>query len=632
MATNFAASIQRGGYVDWDALAASADAWSLGHLSRLSAVNIDPYSLQLGELVTAQFRLSASGARNASNGCNNLALDDSSSLALCFGFDLEHIIRDKTENTGFVFLVICGALMEYYHEDFLPHVFHEMAIELGCPPGLILPKHHWKSMLHALNGAIANTQFGLVIDAYVRLDPHRGQCKTQMGNGAAQSTTRFGSMPASPRSIARALTELGRLSRGEIGRLAILGSEEAGFFAALAEWLLGMRVAVRSESGEVLSDRNGHKEPEVIVVFTPGTHSFAATALQQMHIDGAVCRLNVDGGGQAADATQKHLHPVSPGGRLDWHSMARDFYGSDFMGLMKTEDASHTYGIIVGCAARIIEGIFLGSKDDADLALAYFSRTAGPESYGTGFVQTLINYFPGMSKSRSRMEKTLRLSLADAEVTYDKEIQRLGRVCQCSVCTVNGSHSHQHCLVVIVESTITLSLLLANTIVAPGIYPKRSGMQGFYQYWAEKRQTLTVERHESDRGPRFKAIYRDALGLRIPLSVCLCLFTSTNPDVTDPLTLAYSCNGMVAYSDVLHGMVGKRKPSTSITVMAGVIQYQGRVYRSIIADGPVAEKFRNHEIAADQNAEYEIIEPDSPAEPLVLRLKACSTVPIRSDD
>jgi hypothetical protein len=618
----------------WDRFAASSEPWTTEILSKFAAIDVSPYAGQVGELIAEQqFRPSALCIRHVSDGYNNLALHALRSVPLVFGFGQDHLIREKAEAAGFVFLIVMGALMEYYHQDFLPLILYEKTLDLGIPPKLLVSPHHWKAMTRAFNGVLVNTRFGIIVDEYVRLNPHPApfvKHKSAVG-------IRFGTNPASPKSIAKCTQALGDLSKGGTETVTIIGGDDAGLFAAMADWVFGLRTVVRSDSGkELRSNCSGDQKPQVIVIFSqPDKSTSAASRMGSMQLGGITYRLDAEER-EKDDKKEDSLgspHAASPGGRMFWNSLASDFYGSDFTDLLKTSQSDVNIGTIFGCAARVFEGFVKDSqdKDGSNKSSSYFSwRAATPGSYGTGLIETFIAYFPGMSRTRPRMERAQKLSFADAKTEYGKEIARLMAICDCAICHTSAEskprHERRHCLVVIVESTVTLGLLLAKTIVSPEVYPRRAGMDGFCHYRADVRLEMNKKGAEIAPEDRFEFMYHHALLVLtggVTLSACLCLFSATLPTIPDANALAYSCDGIVAYSGLLHGTIGyRREYDTSTRIMAGGIQYHGRAYQSVVADAVLMERIEKGEMVADADTEYEIVEPQDPGQALVLRLKA----------
>jgi len=166
--------------------------------------------------------------------------------------------------------------------------------------------------------------------------------------------------------------------------------------------------------------------------------------------------------------------------------------------------------------------------------------------------------------------------------------------------------------VTIAESTVTLGLVLAKTIVSPDVFPKRAGVE-VSTLLAKKRYDLNRQQTSIPPEDRFDFIYSDALKLLmggLVLAASLCLFTAALPDIHHPNTLAFSCNGMVAYSGLLHGLLGIQGRGIRVVGLWRRYPVPWRVYRSIVADQVLMERIEKGEMVADQDTEYEIVEPD----------------------
>lgn len=59
---------------------------------------------------------------------------------------------------------------------------------------------------------------------------------------------------------------MGRLSAGKEKQVTVMGGQDAGWIAAVAEWLFDFKVVVHGQDGARLYSNCGHFEPEVVVV------------------------------------------------------------------------------------------------------------------------------------------------------------------------------------------------------------------------------------------------------------------------------------------------------------------------------------------------------------------------------
>jgi len=251
--------------------------WSL--LAQFCAIGVEPYTVEVGRLLTQHFKLSIKGERNITHALNNLGLYGRGDENLSFGFGMKHIIHNPTHNTTtFVLTALCGVLMEYFDEEFTARVFSELVKlqQLTLPAPIKPPLRQWKRMVHACNGYLATTRFGIVVEDFVQLN-------STDSKGIPQSTR------ASPQSIAKALHAIGLISSGKEKQMTVVGGQDAGWIAAIAEWLFDFKVVVQGQDGTRLYSNCENLEPEVLVVFDYNME--ADSSVQQMQTKGSLYRL-----------------------------------------------------------------------------------------------------------------------------------------------------------------------------------------------------------------------------------------------------------------------------------------------------------------------------------------------------
>src|SRR5205814_1270495 len=66
----------------------------------------------------------------------------------------------------------------------------------------------------------------------------------------------------SPEAVAKALDFLATLSSGKVNQVQLIGTDDIGWLAAVAEWLLDMRVRINSASGQSLYCNCAGKDPQ----------------------------------------------------------------------------------------------------------------------------------------------------------------------------------------------------------------------------------------------------------------------------------------------------------------------------------------------------------------------------------
>jgi hypothetical protein len=548
--------------------------WSL--LAQYCAIGVDPYTVQVGRLLSDHFKLSVQGERNVSHALNNLGVYGRIDEGLSFGFGTNHIIRNPDLNVGgFVLTALCGVLLEYFDEEFTARVLGELVKlqQLACPAPMTPPLRQWKAMVHSCNGIFATARFGIVIEDFVQLN-------SPDFKGIPQSTH------ASPRSIAQALHAIGLMSSGKEKQMTVMGGQDAGWIAAIAEWLFDFKVLVQGQDGARLYTNCENLEPEVLVVFNYNMEADGSSG--SMPTKGSLYLL--------APGAEPGTNPgPSPSGRVEWHFLAKVF-GERFAKLTADGNAT-TLGLAIGSAARAFEGLVVGKLETASTAsdLATVRNMHSLGSYGAGLVETITTWMPGLRRYTGPMNRGVKMEFEEASACYSEQVAKLRIACgPCDICSLEDNRStiqprtdRKFCKLVIVETIIALGLALSKMIVAADLFPKRAGIEGFYNRQVQKRiQTkdaaLTVLQH-------FVIVFgNELLPMNITrLEVCVEIFGGSDDahDIRDGL-VALSRAGVCAHLVVLEGASGRPGAGEEglIRIVPGKITFQRRVYDRV-SDG-----------------------------------------------
>lgn len=269
-------------------------------------------------------------------------------------------------------------------------------------------------------------------------------------------------------------------------QITVVGGPVVGWFAAVAEWLFDLRIAIYSSAGERLYVNHENQDTQVLLVYDekPGIHaqiqSWTQDSVQALEV---ATRTRPDA--ETRDCIQF-------GGRVVWTSLLLRVFGRSFHHL--THEENRALGAAIGAAARTFQGL-AEDKDFGDRISA--QRKPNPASVGPGLVQIITNWLPELRRSQGLMERQLKLSFEEASKVYFDQIHKLCNVCGCSTCTtrdwktVSASNTtpprHGFCLTALVETIIALGVTLSNVTVTAQIYPTRAGIQNFYAKQSHKR-------------------------------------------------------------------------------------------------------------------------------------------------
>src|SRR5436853_4633838 len=190
--------------------------------------------------------------------------------------------------------------------------------------------YQWERLMHACNGVLATNRFGVLVDDLVRLNPYNHVVTSHIAAGTSAHPRGH----TSPEAVAKALHFLAKLSSGKVNQVQLIGTDDIGWLAAVAEWLLDMRVRINSASGQSLYCNCAGKDPQVELVFESDKED---EALLQLQLRDNAYRLPDIVDDERTNAQEGHyLNPVL-GGRVLWESLFPAVFQDAFMTVLHTE-------------------------------------------------------------------------------------------------------------------------------------------------------------------------------------------------------------------------------------------------------------------------------------------------------
>lgn len=449
-------------------------------LLRFSGARVDPYTRFVSSIIFRDINLSVRGQRNINNAFANLPVYDSIApdQRLAFGWGTKNVIRDRAihESLSYDHLAILTALGENFHEVYGAKVLQALTSAIAGPEDTTPHFSQWRAALHACNGLLATTDFGILVEEYVRLDPYR-----------VMIVKNFESI-FPPTSISEALQALMRVSAKHEKQVTFIGSAVIAWFGTIAEWLCELSVTVHDSAGTLLHSTHKGSEAQVVLVFVeaPGI-KFSFEPWKENGVD--IAKLNIT---EQMYPSNVHTTPFS--GRVAWQSLLPRIFGESFHYL--DHDEAKAFGGMIGGAAKMFQGLALGEGHEKHTELVSIQNQSNTASYGAGLVETLTNWLPELRRFQGRMERALKLNHEEASRAYVEYLGKIRKTCHCGICTSKEEVDkekeglpppHGYCLAVIVETIISLGLVLSRMTVSPGIFPSRAGIQSFYAGQVQKR-------------------------------------------------------------------------------------------------------------------------------------------------
>ncbi|CAF9931424.1 MAG: hypothetical protein HETSPECPRED_007865 [Heterodermia speciosa] len=590
----------RQGQFDWFGLARSTVNWSVGVLARLSAAGVDQYTAVVAQNLCLLFRLGPLGRGNMHNALIELPCFRSVSDAIWFGFGTRHLLRDlaKTEQ-GTLCIGICATLSSCYSEIIAAEVLAEVVSVSKAPVELTPSILEWKNLIHGLNGALHMSIFPRHAERLINLCPGIQPFEYR--------SSLHGSGPAcsSPSSIATALLGIGDVTRGAVEAITIIGGPDAGWLAAVCEWLFGLRIRVNSDNGDVLytnelprlDGSNPNDKIQVLFIYRKdrersGLENNEPSTLQCLervyHLETPTELFQVSTGRYVNSLNS--MPRVS--GRLSWETALSQTFRPEFEALIGMESVM---GRAVGAAARVLTALV--QNEDGILNHIWHEKRRetyerwprhSEASHGRGFVSNLIGWFPELHSVQRIMEETTRETYCDAKSIYETQHSLIRNSCLCDYCKDDFPPEGKgtgFCKVVILETIIYLGQMLSSVGADRRLGLQRHGVEGIYTSILGFRLGIDNPRttHKIN-GVLDVCIYYSGVD-HLQQDVHQ-LFTGETIESRSKLftASAYSQAGICTYFNVLCDLSDAKESINLIHVTPGRIEFHGCPY-DVIQDG-----------------------------------------------
>lgn len=578
-------SLQQQGSISWVDLVNTTISGTVGVLSRMSAAGVDPYTAVVGQTLCTKFWLSQLGRGHVVEALSQLRSFGSLSKALWFGFGLRSVVRTLAETEeGGTCVALCAALSECYHDYVGAEILVEMAKSSKAPDELMPSILQWKALLRSCAGVFASSSFSTRAETYMQFYPYGTHLGLSSGDDYMRS--RFRGISGA-KSIAEALLAIGQVSRRELESVTIIGHADAGWLAAVAEWLFDLSIDVVDIEGALIyKNRVDEGNVQLRIVFEQFNNPnkpILQTTGKTYRLDDATVLIRQEVPGTRVAAV------VS--GRLPWDKVLYSGFGSDFKRLMENTQA---FGGAIGNAARIFKAISHPEEDIHDRYRAQ-CRLYCDASYGQGFITNIVQWFPELGGLRTQMDVGARLSLTDARANYEANLSIIKSACNCERCQTEDDEDEvvleqeKFCCVVLAETIIDIARCLSGMSVASDLCLTRVGLEIFYARHLNNRfGKECYRRYLEEMGPILYVMDLDrgyggeTEDIRVVrLLRALQLFGGRTVVFTSEDVSAASENGICAYLSILADLSDDDQSIGRVTIVPGRIELHGKAYNSL---------------------------------------------------
>jgi len=549
-------------------------------LSQFENASVSPYTVNYSRIAHIKYKASTGGERTFNTCLTNLSVYVATDDHLQFGWNERSIWRNlELHLYEYEHLLLVAAIVECLPESYAGAVLGCLAdpYEDEQRPNPSLAS--WTAMARSLNGVLTASDFALVVDDRMRLDPYRVT--------SGHSTTCTNSMIA-PSVFAKALQALGSMSDAGFGQMTLVGGNFLGWFCAFAELFLDVNVQVASRDGEVLYATHTSSKSLLRLVFVDDLENLDPTIQAQ---DQEFVTLTMMCG---PDAEATAIPRVPFTGRLGWEALLPKVFENSFHRIAH----EHSKFLIqsIGGVARLLQ--FMVEDRNTPEELVSKENRNNPASYGTGLVQTICDWFPELRHLQGQMERLQKLSdFSDISEKCNAGATGFASICGCTICalvtTNSGTLPQSFCPLAIMETIVNMGLAMSRITAVSKLYPSRAGVLSLYQRQVQKLlSSKKAAIPDGDSMTRFNTLFlRDwNANYSVRLQAAVALFSGSWPehDLHENL-IALSHEGICAY--VLGVQYGdeksaRRKDADVIRVQPGHIAWKQKVYSRICLGSP----------------------------------------------
>lgn len=458
------------GSVSWTDLASKTIKFSVDVLSRVAAAGVNPYTIIVGQQLAKKFRLGREGQEHISNAISTLQGAQSWGKLLWFGFGVKSIVHDLGQSDeGCWLLSVCAALAETYSETYAAQVIHEMVRTLDPPEQFTPSVREWLAIVHSCSGVFARSKFptmvALCTKSAERLLPEAAHNSRGTAAGAEE--------------LAEVLMALGRISKGELQSIQVLGDRSTAWVMAYAMYFLDLKVSMIAGDGkDLLLSHRKHEDAQVMLVVASTTSPNSSSTNLALKNWTYSLTEGIESFMSATPAV------VGNSGRIPWSSCLSSAFGSQ---IEKFSREACTVSGMVGCILRCFVSVADGEYallEPNRYPLRPFNLHALFGQHGSSLVNNFTHavreWFPELRLDQGAIRAAYGLpNSEDALQKWSELRSKLQDCCACNRC-VRTMGENTHCLVVILVLITEVSLLLMNTDVPQDLFPTHRGMHILY--------------------------------------------------------------------------------------------------------------------------------------------------------
>ena len=563
------ATFAQQGTVDWTALSRSSFTFSVEVMSRFSKAGVEMITCAMGQAMSSQFNVPPEGQKRVTDAISKLKAYSSYGQVLWFGFGVKHIVRSLCETKqGATCAALCACLRVSYSTEMSARVLSVLCDQMLPSDGLSPALPQWAALIDVCSGTLSPSKFPAMVDGFCRL-----AFAPRLPLKYHKATTAD--------ALARALAELSKVSNGSVSSITFEGGYDCGWVAAVAEWLLCLKVKVLTAEGSCLYSQNGshtNDSAQVVIIFDRDTDDSNPSKTTELRIVNRSFRLPCNGEviyfGPFPDRVE-----VFGMGRSSWSTILEDTFGSTFKQLLSPN-------VIEIFARLLLSSVKARPPDErtssftiagGEIIHPWMHAPSSPAATRErAFFLTIVDRLPELTPLLDVSEQLERSVGAAAGPDGD----RLWATC-CHCESLYSCHSvfDHMCLSHVALTLIYLIWLLASIDVDETLQPASTGLLMLYDFVQNDANVtcfiISTTRESLSWAPNLDDIYRRTFELFTGLPIHKSLHKSG--------TASAMCHGGVciwlpALEDPLY------EPTTQmrLRVVPGMINFRNRLYREMM--------------------------------------------------
>ena len=444
-------------------------------MSRLASAGEEISTVVFAEAILGAFQLSAISQVHLNEALRKLKSFFNARNLMDPSFLVKYIVHFVADSVaGMTTIAICAAVTEVHSLKASTFIIQEYAQLCGTGTKLFsIPSYRqWEILVKGCSGILAQSPFRLAFDFFKAICP---RAETQ--NAAC----------GGPKQVALALRGLAMISKGDMKSMKMKGSSECALLAAIAQWVLDLKVVIQYASGHIVYPGTEADVDDYHLMITYSDNTDTCEP-----VSGAGSLYGID---QFSDIISKRTIAKSLRDRIEWATALRDTFGSSAIILLQSPTI---LGSLFGNVAK------LHSYTPKSMALNNISRPCstgfGPKLSGRSFVDLACELLPELVASKNSMNKILDRPDDEACLQFERTSAILKKLCVCAqnCCPPNfmeltsqpllnepstfARNNGNYCLWLLALTAIQLVRQVSILASMPAdLLPRRCGLEDLYE-------------------------------------------------------------------------------------------------------------------------------------------------------